>query len=129
MPAPETDTVPVPALPVAIVICEKRSPPAPGLNCIDTVQLAPGARDPGTLHVVVVGNSFGFELVSAVMSMATSPLLVSVKTAPVNDVLPTMVAGNANVCGLIVICDNVADTPVPDVAIETLPPFVVVMVI
>jgi hypothetical protein len=93
------------------------------------VQLAPGAREPGTLHVVVIGNSLGFELVIAVSSMAAVAVLVIVMTAAVNDVLPTTVLGNEKLSGLIVICDKVADTPAPDTASETLPALVVLIVI
>jgi hypothetical protein len=93
------------------------------------VQLAPGAREPGTLHVVVIGNSAWFELVMAVSSMATVPLFVNVMTAPVNDVLPTTVPGNEKLSGLIVMRVNVPCAPVPDNASETLPPFVVSIVI
>jgi len=93
------------------------------------VQLAPGAREPGTLHVVVIGNSAWFELVMAVRSMATVPLLVNVMTAPVNDVLPTTVLGKEKLTGLIVMSVNVPCTPSPDNANETLPPFVVSMMI
>jgi hypothetical protein len=91
------------------------------------VQLAPGAREPGTLHVVVIGNSLGFELVIAVSSMAALPVAVIVMTAAVNDALPTTMSGNENLSGLIVICDNVACTPAPDTASETLPALVVLM--
>jgi hypothetical protein len=93
------------------------------------VQLAPGAREPGTLHVVVSGNSLGFELVIAVNSTAAVPVLVNVMTAPVNDVLPTAVSGKEKLAGLIAICDTVAGTPAPDIAIETLPALVVLIVI
>jgi len=50
-------------------------------------------------------------------------------TAAVNDVLPTRVLGNEKLSGLIVICDKVACTPAPDIATETLPPLVVLIVI
>jgi hypothetical protein len=93
------------------------------------VQLAPGAKEPGTLHVVVIGNSPGFELVIAVSSMATAPVLVNVMTAPVNDVLPTAVLGNEKLSGLSAICDKVVGTPAPDTATETLPALVVLKVI
>jgi hypothetical protein len=81
------------------------------------------------LHVVVVGNSLGFELVIAVSSMAAVPVLVNVMTATVNDVLPTAVLGNEKLSGLIAICDKVAGTPAPDTASETLPALVVLIVI
>jgi hypothetical protein len=93
------------------------------------VQLASGAREPGTLHVVVVENSLGFELVIAVRAMAAVAVLVIVMTAAVNDVLPTKVSGNEKLSGMIVICDKVACTPAPDIAIETLPVLVVLIVI
>jgi hypothetical protein len=93
------------------------------------VQLAPGAREPGTLHVVVNGNSPGFELVIAVSSMAAVAVLVNEMTAPVNDVLPTAVLGKEKLSGLNVICDKVAATPAPDTASETLPALVVLIVI
>lgn len=81
------------------------------------------------MHVVVIGNSLGFELVIAVSSMAAVAVLVIVMTAAVNDVLPTTVLGNEKLSGLIVICDKVADTPAPDTASETLPALVVLIVI
>ena len=81
------------------------------------------------MHVVVVGNSLGFELVIAVSSMAAVAVLVIVMTAAVNDVLPTTVLGNEKLSGLIVICDKVADTPAPEIASETLPALVVLIVI
>jgi len=93
------------------------------------VHLPPDARELGTLHDVAIGNSLGFKLVIAARSMAAFPVLVNVKTAAVNDVLPTTVSGNAKLGGLIAICDTADGTPVPDIAIETLPPPVVLMVI
>ena len=80
------------------------------------------------MHVVVVGNSLGFELVIAVSSMTAVAVLVNVMTAPVKDVLPTAVLGKEKLSGLIVICDKVAGTPAPDIASETLPPVVVLIV-
>jgi hypothetical protein len=61
--------------------------------------------------------------------MAAVALLVIVMTATVNDVLPTTVLGNEKLSGLIVICDKVPGTPSPDIATETLPPLVVLIVI
>jgi len=85
-------------------------------------------REPGRLQVVVIGNSLRFELVIVVRLTATVPVLVNVTTPPVN-VLPTTVLGNAKLSGLIIICGTGDDTPSPDIASETLPALVVVIVI
>ena len=92
------------------------------------MQLAPGAKEPGTLHVVVIGNSFGFELVMTVSSMRAVPVLVKVMTALVNEMLPTTVFGNRKLSGLMAICDKAAGTPVPDNSTETLPALAVLSV-
>ena len=81
------------------------------------------------MHVVVVGNSLGFELVIAVTSIAAVEVLVIVMTAAVKDVLPTTVPGNEKFSGLIVICNRGACAPAPDTASETLPALVVFIVI
>jgi len=60
--------------------------------------------------------------------MAAVPVTVMVMTAAVNDVLPTTVLGNEKLSGLIAICEKVADTPAPEIASETLPALVVLIV-
>jgi hypothetical protein len=65
-PAPDTATETLPTLVVIIVICAERAPAEFGLNWIDTRQVVPGASAPGTLQVVVSGNSLGLELVMSV---------------------------------------------------------------
>jgi len=115
---------------VTIVIWAERLPATLGLNCTDTVQLAPGARESGGLQVVVViGNSLVSELVIVVSATATVPVLVNVMTPPVNDVPPTTVFGNEKLSGVIVICGNAASAPAPDTLTETLPTLLVIVVI
>lgn len=80
------------------------------------------------LHVVVIGNSPGFELVIVVSPMTVVPP-VNVMTAPVPDVLPTKVTGNRKLSGLIVISAGTSCTPAPDIATETLPALAVSIVI
>jgi hypothetical protein len=131
-PVPDAANVLFPAFSVLIAICDERFPAELGMNRIETVQVAPGARAPGDGHVVVIGNSPGLELTIPENCTAVFPALVIVTTAVVVEATPTDVFGNATLLELSVNCGDdgeAACTPAPDADTVLLPAFTVLIVI
>ncbi|HVO88269.1 MAG TPA: hypothetical protein VMV45_06985, partial [Casimicrobiaceae bacterium] len=103
--------LPVPLL--VTVIVALRAPVAVGANDTEIVHCAPGAT---LLHVVVTGNSDGFELVTLLTATAVPPVLVTVMTLAALEV-PTFWVPKVAVCGNESWPGVALGEPVPDTAI------------